>query len=513
MKYRFVQIGLGGQMLILSISTAVILGLGAWHVHNILDVFKTSPFADVIAIENVRAKAINALWGTVLLVGICMLSTAGWLIRRITRRIAIAQKFTDDVRRGNLTSLIHDPLQDEFSALIASMRDMQASLTRVVFKVRSAAEEVDTASDEISHANIDLSTRTEHQAIALQHTSGAVEAFETHVHRVADAADRGKTEADRAAASGQRGNLAFKDVQRTIEVIAAESVKAYEIIALIDGIAFQTNILALNAAIEAARAGAHGRGFAVVADEVQSLAKRSAEAAKDIKQIIASSNTRVSEGVQLVEQATGRLAEIERGIYSVLNVMADIAEASQRQREEINNLTRSVNVIDESTQQNAALVEENAAASQQLRDQVSRLVESVNIFTLNGSPAEAEAQVRKAVELIQRVGPDQAYREFTTGSSFKDRDLYITVYSLDGINLAHGSNPLNVGENLINMKDANGVPIVKNSRDLAINQGAGWSAPYHIFNPVTQKIMIKKAFVQRLENTFISSGVYLVDTE
>lgn len=513
MKLLSKNIGIGGQLLLLTLAVLTLLFAGAWHVNAQLNVLKVPDSGSANGVRGVAAYASSALWITVALVTACLLGIAAWVTRRISERVSVAQRFADDVKGGNLTSLIFDPGRDEFSALVSALRDMQASLTRVVFKVRSGAQEVDTASDEISHANTDLSARTEQQAIALQRTTAAVEAFSAHVHRVADAADNGYTMAERAAASGQRGSDAFTEVQKTMEAIAAESSKAHEIIALIDGIAFQTNILALNAAIEAARAGVHGRGFAIVADEVRSLAQRSAGAAREINQIIAGSNTRIGKGVQQVGQATGRLSDIGKALASMRDVMAEITQASRLQRQEIEALAHSVTVIDESTQQNAALVEQTAGASQQLRAQVTRLVESVNAFTLNGSPAEAQAQVQEAVDLIARLGAERAYQEFTHGSTFKDRDLYITVYGMDGVSLAHGANPGNVGKNLIDMRDANGTTIVKNSRDLALQQGAGWSAPYHIFNPVTQKVMAKKAFVQRAGNTFVSSGIYLVDAE
>lgn len=511
MKNWFKKMGIGNQLLLMVLCAITLLLAGAGYVHQQLHIARSAGGPTSPALHPGFYQALWGVWITVATATLVLLGMVWRVSRLIRKRMAVARSFTDDVRVGNLTSLIHDPQQDEFTPLVESMRDMQASLTKVVTKVRAGAQEVDTASSEISQANTDLSERTEQQALALQRSSAAVETFSEQVHKAAEAAQTGHAMAEKASSSGQRGSEAFGALRDAMQAIASESSKAFDMIALIDGIAFQTNILALNAAIEAARAGPQGRGFAVVADEVRSLAQRSSQAAQEIKQIITGTNARIRDGVAQVHNADHRLEDILHALNVLGDVMAQVNQASHVQQQEIETLARAVGIIDESTQQNAALVEQTAAASQQLRTQVQRLVESVNIFKLNGSPAEAQAQVASAVALIESQGAQAAYREFTQGTRFKDRDLYITVYSLEGVCLAHGANPGNVGKNLIDMRDAHGVTIIKNSRDLALQQDSGWSAPYHILNPVTQKVMVKRAFVQRLNDTFISSGIYLIE--
>ncbi|MGQ0708938.1 MAG: methyl-accepting chemotaxis protein [Rhodoferax sp.] len=455
----------------------------------------------------------TGIWflGGVLVIGMPLL--IWWVGRELRTRVAVACRFSDDVRVGNLTTLIHDPRTDEFTPLIATMRDMQEALTKIVTKVRMGAEEVSLASDEISQANTDLSQRTELQALSLRNASAAMENISENANQIGEKSGTGNTLAQESARAGTDGIAAFSSVQHTMQAISKDSGRALDIISIIDGIAFQTHILALNAAVEAARAGEHGRGFAVVASEVQTLAKRSASAAKEIKELLTSSNMRVGSGVALVQGAGEQLGGMTHAVSALTHVISDIAQSSQSQLEVVGGMVATIDQIDQTTQQNAALVEQTAAASQQLRTQAARLVESVQVFRLNGSPREAQEQVQGAVDLISRVGPEKAYQEFTHGTSFKDRDLYITVYDFNGRNLAHGANSNNVGKVLIDMKDANGVEIIKNSLRIARESECGWSPPYHILNPVTQKTMAKKAYVQRVGETFVSSGIYIIDTD
>jgi methyl-accepting chemotaxis protein len=499
-----------------SFFTAAILALaaaGVWWLHQQLLHTKGlfSGMSQPSGVPEMLDTALLTLWVVAGSTAALFLLLARWVGRVIRQRVALAQRFANDVRIGNLTSLIFDSGADEFSSLTMAMREMQESLTKVVAKVRASAEEVSVASDEIAQANTDLSERTEQQAISLQQTTHAIDTFEASVLQASDKSDAGDAIARAAVDVGARGTEIFMSVQTTMQSIASESSKVVDIISLIDGIAFQTNILALNAAVEAARAGEQGRGFAVVAAEVRSLAQRSAEAAKEVKTLITASTGRISTGVAQVKHANERLSAIMTSVQDLTQIMGEVNASSQRQRDSVSQVVNAIDIIDQGTQQNAALVEQTAAAAQQLRSQAARLVEAVNVFKLNGTASEAEAQVQQAVEHIARVGPERAYQEFTHGTAFKDRDLYLTVYDFQGKNLAHGANPLNVGKNLIDLKDANGVTIVKNSCDLAQREGSGWSASYHILNPVTQKIMIKKAFVVRVGQTFVSSGIYVIN--
>ncbi|MES2947124.1 MAG: methyl-accepting chemotaxis protein [Pseudomonadota bacterium] len=497
------------QVLGLTLAILALAAVGVGWLHQQL--VHVSGLPQAHAVPQLVDAALVTLWGVALSTAALLLILAWWVGHVIRQRVALAQRFANDVRIGNLTSLIFDSRADEFSPLTTAMREMQESLTKVVAKVRAGAEEVSVASDEIAQANTDLSERTEQQAISLQQTTHALDTFEASVRQASDKSDAGDAIARAAVDVGVRGTEIFVSVQTTMQSIASESGKVFDIISLIDGIAFQTNILALNAAVEAARAGEQGRGFAVVAAEVRSLAQRSAQAAREVKILITGSTDRIGTGVAQVKQANERLGAIMASVEDLTQIMGEVNASSRRQRHSVGQVVNAIGIIDQGTQQNAALVEQTAAAAQQLRSQAARLVEAVNVFKLNGTATEAEAQVQHAVECIARIGSERAYQEFTHGTAFKDRDLYITVYDFHGKNLAHGANPLNVGKNLIDLQDANGVTIVKNSRDLAQRDGRGWSAPYHILNPVTQKIMVKKAFVVRVGETFVSSGIYVIN--
>jgi len=265
-------------------------------------------------------------------------------------------------------------------SLLAALRDMSNGLSGIVASVREGSDEMEVAAREIAGGNQDLSTRTERQASALQATASSVEQLTLTASGSAEAAG----EADRLAGSArevaQRGGTVVSEVVRTMNEINASSRKIGDIIGVIDSIAFQTNILALNAAVEAARAGEQGRGFAVVASEVRSLAHRSAEAAKEIKNLIGGSMDRVEAGARLVADAGSTMGEIVDSVRRVSDIIREIASAAKQQSEGIGQVGGAVTQLDQMTQQNAALVEESTAASESLRDQAARLAATVATF-------------------------------------------------------------------------------------------------------------------------------------
>ncbi len=305
---------------------------------------------------------------------------AMWLTRSITRPIASALTVAEGVAEGNLAQRIDVDSSDELGRLLGSLRTMQGRLSDVVSGVRGSAEGVATASAQIAQGNLDLSQRTEQQASAVQETAATMEQVGSTVRHNADSAAQANQMAQGASAVAMRGGEVVGQVVQTMQGINDSSRKINDIIGVIDGIAFQTNILALNAAVEAARAGEQGRGFAVVASEVRSLAQRSAEAAKEIKSLIGQSVEQVDRGAQLVEQAGSTMDEIVTAIRRVTDIVGEITSASREQSNGVDQVAQAIQQMDQTTQQNAALVEESAAAAESLKTQSQSLVDSVAFF-------------------------------------------------------------------------------------------------------------------------------------
>ncbi|MDB5894854.1 MAG: hypothetical protein JWQ88_2385 [Rhodoferax sp.] len=311
-----------------------------------------------------------------------------WLLSgTITRPLAEASAMARRVASGDLTGHIENHRTDELGQLLGSLQAMQTSLVQVVANVRSGSESVATASAEISQGNNDLSARTEGQASALEQTAASMEELSSTVKQNADNARQANQLAMSASTVAVQGGDVVGQVVETMKGINDSSKKISDIISVIDGIAFQTNILALNAAVEAARAGEQGRGFAVVASEVRSLAGRSADAAKEIKNLIAASVERVDRGTALVDRAGTTMTEVVNSIRRVTDIMGEISAASSEQASGVAQVGEAVTQMDQATQQNAALVEEMAAAASSLRTQAQDLVQVVAVFNLGASTA------------------------------------------------------------------------------------------------------------------------------
>ncbi|WP_420105254.1 methyl-accepting chemotaxis protein [Herbaspirillum huttiense] len=307
------------------------------------------------------------------------------LVRAISRPLQRAVTVAQAVAAGDLTQQIDVHSQDETGQLMQALRQMNDNLQGIVGQVRLSTDTIATASSEIAHGNLDLSSRTELQAGALEETASAMEQLTSTVRHNADSAQQAKELAHSASEVAVRGGEVVRQVVDTMSSINQSSSKIVDIISVIDGIAFQTNILALNAAVEAARAGEQGRGFAVVASEVRSLAQRSAAAAKEIKVLIDDSVTRVGTGSALVAQAGQTIDEVVRSVQRVSEVVTDISAAGQEQSQGIEEVNNAITQMDETTQQNAALVEQAAAAAQSMQEQAARLSEAVSVFRLGGT--------------------------------------------------------------------------------------------------------------------------------
>ena len=328
--------------------------------------------------------------GALALMIILGLSIASVLSRALSRGISHAGKVAGRVAEGDLSTDITITGRDEISQLLSSLHDMQASLSNVVARVRQGSESVATASAEIANGNQDLSNRTENQASALEQTAASMTELDSTVKQNADNAAQANQLAISASSVAVRGGEVVAQVVDTMKGINASSRRIADIISVIDGIAFQTNILALNAAVEAARAGEQGRGFAVVASEVRSLAGRSAGAAREIRTLIADSVQRVERGTAQVDQAGATMTEVVNSIRRVTDIMAEISAASREQSLGVAQVGEAVSQMDHTTQQNAALVEEMAAAASSLKSEALDLVNTVAEFKLPTDPGSPD---------------------------------------------------------------------------------------------------------------------------
>ncbi|MBV8259530.1 MAG: Tar ligand binding domain-containing protein [Paraburkholderia sp.] len=337
------------------------------------------------AFSQLRIVSIAAL-----LVGIGAAAYSFFSLRRaIAEPLGEALGAFQAIAAGDLRRPVVVRRNDEMGELLGGVARMQRSLTETVRSVRAGTESIATATREIAAGNIDLSSRTEEQATALQQTASSMEQLTGTVKQNADNARQASTLAANASEIANKGSSVVTQVVGTMGEINESSARIADIITIIEGIAFQTNILALNAAVEAARAGEEGRGFAVVAGEVRSLAQRSSAAAKEIKGLIDTSVERVQAGSALVEEAGRTMSEIIGAVQRVTDIMGEIAAASQEQSGGIDQVARAVTQMDEVTQQNAALVEEAAAAAQSLEDQAGRLRAAVAVFSLDDAAGAA----------------------------------------------------------------------------------------------------------------------------
>ena len=360
--------------------------------------------------ERFRMVSIGAI-----VAGLLIAASMGfWLVRSITAPLEQAVKIAAGVAAGDLTQRIEVSSADETGQLTQALRDMNESLLNIVGRVRDGTDAITTAAAEIAAGNLDLSSRTEQQASALEETASSMEELTSTVRQNSENAKKANELAVSASEIASKGGSVVGKVVDTMGSINESSRKIVEIISVIDGIAFQTNILALNAAVEAARAGEQGRGFAVVASEVRNLAQRSASAAKEIKSLIDTSVEKISAGSELVTEAGRTMAEIVTSVKRVTEIMGDIAIAGAEQEAGIEQINTAITEMDNATQQNAALVEEAAAAAGSLQEQAGELLSTVSIFKLS-EPATAAPPKRGSILATRGVKSDPGMLEIEHG--------------------------------------------------------------------------------------------------
>ena len=398
--------------------------------------------------------------------------------------------------------------------LPATLAEVGEHMFRVAVDVRVGTTAIATTAGFVAGDNTALSQRTESQASALQQTAASMEQLTSTVRQNANHARQANEIVASAADSARQGGQVVGEVVQTMGSIRESSRRIVDIIGVIDSIAFQTNILALNAAVEAARAGEQGRGFAVVAGEVRALAQRSATAAREIKQLIDESVSRVEAGHRLAEQAGASMSGMVNSVQSVARIMGDIVQASEEQSAGLEEIHRAIAHIDDTTQRNGALVEAAAHTASSLEAQAQRLARAVGDWHLGarefGNAEQARALAEAGAQYVRTHGAERGKQAISDPQGpFVDRDLYLGMCDASGTIVANGGNPRVIGIDGNAVKDVQGRYFVKEIMRLGQNPGTGW-VDYQWQHPLTRETMTKSAYVQAVgvDGLVISCGFY-----
>jgi methyl-accepting chemotaxis protein len=469
-----------------------------------------------IAGLSIAATALALLTHGTLWTALACLLCAAAVALLMAMQWAIKAKFDklsdslESIGLGELSGRAETILEGESGRVIDSVHQMNRDLVDIVRQVRGSADRIKIAATELAAGSGDLSQRTEEQASSLEETAASMEELTSTVRQNSENAGQASELALRATQVATRGGEIVAQVVETMSEIQSASKKIVDIVSLIDSIAFQTNILALNAAVEAARAGEQGRGFAVVASEVRNLAQRSADSAKEVKQLIYNSVERVDSGNRLVAEAGATMEQIVTSVRHVSELMTGIADASTQQNSGIHEINQSISTMEQVTQQNAALVEQTLATAQLFQDEVEKLQEVVGHFKLDRAEGRHTCVdlVRRGVAHIRAVGKRQACDDFDDPrGDYIFGEYYISAFDVHGVRMANGLDPASRGEQIYEIRDADGKEHVRAIIEKARARGKGWE-DYKWTNPVTRRVEPKSVYFELIDDVVVTCGIY-----
>ena len=415
------------------------------------------------------------------------------------------------ISRGDLSGGADNQVSAVKGALVERLNKMNQSLVELVTQVRQSSDRIMGTAQDIAKGNNELAERTEHQASTLEEVASTMEELAATIQENARYCGEASKLTGEFSVTVSQGADGVKKVARTMEHINANAKNIGEIVGLIEGIAFQTNILALNARVEAARAGEEGHGFAVVANEVRNLAQRSSEAAKEIKTLIDVSTQSVSEGSRAIQDAAHTMDKMVDSVQTVAELVRNIAAASEEQSQATTEVSRAIEQMDSVTQQNSALVQEAAAASMDFENEVQHLDEAVVQFQTGKVEGRdtAVALVKRAIAHIGAVGLQKACDDFDDpNGGFIFDQFYLSIMDLHGVRLANGMEPWKRGETILDVLDVDGKPWVRDTITRAGDKGFGW-VQYKWKNPTTEKIELKLTYFEVIQDTIVNCGIYL----